>query len=73
MTDKERIKMVVDWKKLTPNAFAKKIGYAKGKTIYDFISLGLLKKKKLNQNRKIQQLRKEKCKVRLKKLLSMEI
>jgi hypothetical protein len=38
MTDKERIKMVVDWKKLTPNAFAKKIGYAKGKTIYDFIN-----------------------------------
>ena len=38
MTDKERIKKIVECMKLTPNAFAKKIGYAKGKTIYDFMN-----------------------------------
>ena len=35
MTDKERISEVIKWSGLSSNAFAKRIGYASGGSIYN--------------------------------------
>lgn len=37
MTDSERIKKVIEWSNLTPNAFSIRIGYKKGQSVYNLI------------------------------------
>jgi len=38
MTDSERIKKVIEWSNLTPNAFSDLIGYASSQSIYNIMS-----------------------------------
>lgn len=40
MTEAERLEKVIQWTGLSPNAFAKKIGYERGQTIYNIIKRG---------------------------------
>ena len=38
MTDSERLKLVIEWSKTTPNEFAKSLGYERAMTIYNVLN-----------------------------------
>jgi len=38
MTDSDRLKLVIEWSKMTPNEFAKSLGYDRAMTIYNVLN-----------------------------------
>lgn len=40
LSDAERLKKVIEWSELSANAFAKKIGYESGQTVYNILNYG---------------------------------